>query len=70
MKTQLEKPAGSRQRFNKEYQEEAVELWKQSGRSAAKVGAELGKPTPSRIRPRRPAPKTANSSTKAPSPAS
>ncbi len=42
MKTQLEKPARSRTTYSKEYQEEALALWRQSGRSAAKVAAELG----------------------------
>src|SRR6218665_3013900 len=42
MKTQLEKPARSRATYSKEYQEEALALWSQSGRSAAKVAAELG----------------------------
>ncbi|AHF89900.1 transposase IS3 [Opitutaceae bacterium TAV5] len=42
MKTQLEKPARSRATYSKEYQEEALALWRQSGRSAAKVAAELG----------------------------
>ena len=42
MKTQLERPAGSRQKYSKEYQEEALKLWRESGRSAAKVAAELG----------------------------
>jgi len=42
MKTQIQKSAHSRRRFSEEYQDEALALWRQSGRSAAKVGAELG----------------------------
>jgi transposase len=42
MKTQIQKSAHSRRTFSAEYQDEALALWRQSGRSAAKVGAELG----------------------------
>src|SRR5438093_9680630 len=42
MKTQLRKPAGERARYSEEYKKEALELWRNSGRSAAKVAAELG----------------------------
>ena len=42
MKTQIHKSAHGRSRYSKEYQQEALELWRKSGRSAAKVGAELG----------------------------
>jgi transposase len=42
MKTQLSKPARSRARYTEEYKQEALELWRASGRSAAKVAAELG----------------------------
>lgn len=42
MKTQIHKSAHGRVRFSKEYQPEALELWRKSGRSAAKIGAELG----------------------------
>ena len=42
MKTQLSKPARSHARYTAEYKEEALELWRASGRSAAKIGAELG----------------------------
>jgi transposase len=42
MKTQLSKPACSKARYTKEYKKEALELWRASGRSAAKVAAELG----------------------------
>src|SRR5450432_97297 len=42
MKTQLSKPAGDRARYTNQYKQEALELWRASGRSAAKVAAELG----------------------------
>ena len=42
MKTQLTKPARSKARYTEEYEKEALELWRASGRSAAKVAAELG----------------------------
>lgn len=42
MKTQLSKPVGSKATYTKEYKEQALELWRNSGRSAAKVAAELG----------------------------
>ena len=42
MKTQLSKPARSKARYTEEYKQEALELWRNSGRSAAKVAAELG----------------------------
>jgi hypothetical protein len=42
MKTQLSKPARTNTRYTKEYKQEALELWRASGRSAAKVAAELG----------------------------
>ena len=42
MKTQLRKPARERARYTEEYKREALELWRNSGRSAAKVAAELG----------------------------
>lgn len=42
MKTQLSKPARDRARYTEEYKREALELWRASGRSAAKVAAELG----------------------------
>src|SRR5512133_961155 len=42
MKTQLSKPAHSHGRYTEEYKKEALELWRASGRSAAKVAAELG----------------------------
>ena len=42
MKTQLSKPARGRARYPDEYKQQALELWRASGRSAAKVAAELG----------------------------
>lgn len=42
MKTQMQKPSEGKARYTKEYKEEALALWRKSGRSAAKVAAELG----------------------------
>ena len=42
MKTQLRKPARDRASYTDQYKQEALELWCASGRSAAKVAAELG----------------------------
>ncbi len=42
MKTQLSKPARDKARYTDEYKEQALQLWWASGRSAAKVAAELG----------------------------
>jgi transposase len=42
MKTQIAKPARERASYTKQYKQEALELWRASGRSAAKVAAELG----------------------------
>jgi transposase len=42
MKTQLQKPAAGKARYSAEYKREALEHWKSSGRSAARVAAELG----------------------------
>ncbi len=42
MKTQIRKPVAEKTRYSEEYKQQAVELWKSSGRSAAKIGAELG----------------------------
>ena len=42
MKTQIKKPVRDRASYTKEYKQEALELWRASGRSAAKVGAQLG----------------------------
>lgn len=42
MKTQLQKPAREKASYSDQYKEQALELWRNSGRSAAKVAAELG----------------------------
>ena len=42
MKTQMSKPAPERTSYTQEYKQEALSLWRASGRSAAKVAAELG----------------------------
>jgi len=42
MKNQLSKPARGKARYTDEYKEQALQLWRASGRSAAKVAAELG----------------------------
>ncbi len=42
MKTQITKPARERTSYTTEYKQEALSLWRASGRSAAKVAAELG----------------------------
>jgi transposase len=42
MKTQLSKPVRSKTSYTDEYKEQALQLWRASGRSAAKVAAELG----------------------------
>jgi len=42
MKTQLSKPTRGKARYTEEYKQQALELWRASGRSAAKVAAELG----------------------------
>lgn len=42
MKTQISKPSAGKTLFTAEYKEEAVNHWKESGRSAATVAAELG----------------------------
>ena len=42
MKTQISKPARERTRYTEEYKQEALALWRNSGRSAAKVATELG----------------------------
>jgi transposase len=42
MKTQLSKPGRSPARYTEEYKRQALELWRASGRSAAKVATELG----------------------------
>jgi transposase-like protein len=42
MKSQLKKPVRERASYTEEYKQEALELWRSSGRSAAKVAEELG----------------------------
>ena len=42
MKTQLQKPAAGKARYSAEYKQQALEHWRNSGRSAARVAAELG----------------------------
>jgi transposase len=42
MKTQISKPAHGKASYSEEYKQQALELWRKSGRSAAKVAAELG----------------------------
>ena len=42
MKTQIRKPVSGKASYNDEYKQQALELWRKSGRSAAKVAAELG----------------------------
>ncbi len=42
MKTQLSKPVRTKASYTKEYKQEALELWRASGRSAAKIATELG----------------------------
>ncbi|HKP02115.1 MAG TPA: transposase [Chthoniobacterales bacterium] len=42
MKTQLSKPTRRPARYTEQYKQDALELWRASGRSAAKVAAELG----------------------------
>ena len=42
MKTQMTKPVAGKATYSDEYKQQALELWRKSGRSAAKVGAELG----------------------------
>ena len=39
MKTQIRKPVREKTSYTKEYKEQALELWRASGRSAAKVAA-------------------------------
>ena len=41
MKTQIRKPARERASYTEQYKQEALELWRASGRSAAKLAAEL-----------------------------
>jgi transposase len=42
MKIQLRKPSQSRERYTAQYKREALELWRNSGRSAAEVATKLG----------------------------
>jgi transposase len=42
MKTQLQQPAAGKAKYSAEYKQQALEHWKNSGRSAATVAAELG----------------------------
>ena len=42
MKTQLAKPGRIRASYTDEYKQQALDLWRASGRSAAQVAAELG----------------------------
>jgi transposase len=42
METQLRKPVRERTSYSEQYKREALELWRASGRSAAKVAEELG----------------------------
>ena len=42
MKTQMQKPSAGKTKYSSEYKQEALEHWKKSGRSAARVAAELG----------------------------
>ncbi len=42
MKTQLTKPTRSKASYTEEYKQQALELWRASGRSASQVAAELG----------------------------
>jgi transposase len=67
MKTQLSKPARVKASYSDQYKQEALELWRNSGRSAAKVAAELGIRPPLLYRWARleREPKVANSSPKA-----
>jgi len=42
MKTQMQKPSAGKTKYSREYKQEALARWKNSGRSAARVAAELG----------------------------
>lgn len=41
MKSQISRPVSGRTHYSEEYKQQAVERWQASGRSAAKVGAEM-----------------------------
>ena len=45
MKTQIRKPARERASYTEQYKQEALELWRASGRSAAKVASRAGDPS-------------------------
>ena len=42
MKAQIRKPVSGKAHYSEEYKQQALELWRASGRSAAKVAAGLG----------------------------
>lgn len=42
MKTQIRRPSHGRSIYTTEYKQQALRMWKESGRSAAMVAAELG----------------------------
>ncbi len=42
MKTQISKASHGLAKYSEEYRQQALELWRKSGRSANKVAAELG----------------------------
>lgn len=42
MKTQISKASHGQAKYSEEYKQQALELWRKSGRSANKVAAELG----------------------------
>lgn len=42
MKTQITKPSHGKRSYDEAYKQQVLELWRKSGRSAAKVAAELG----------------------------
>lgn len=54
MKTQLSNPSRTKARYTEEYTQQPLELWRNSGRSAAKVAAELGIQAPLLFRWARP----------------
>ena len=42
MKTQMRKPVSGKASYSDEYKQQALELWRRSGRSAATMAAEMG----------------------------
>ena len=42
MKTQIQKPSAGKAHYSTDYKQEALAHWRNSGRSAARVAAELG----------------------------